>query len=88
MATDNAVAALGRVLSHHPEALGPDGGAAYAQLWLGSLPLKADAVEATAMHEQLVGAGPGGREGGAEREGGCGVVCMRGQGVARGESQC
>ncbi|KAG2431232.1 hypothetical protein HXX76_009760 [Chlamydomonas incerta] len=54
MATDNAVAALGRVLSHHPEALGPDGGAAYAQLWLGSLPLKADAVEATAMHEQLV----------------------------------
>eukprot|EP00198_Chlamydomonas_reinhardtii_P003408 XP_001692744.1 importin beta [Chlamydomonas reinhardtii] len=70
MATDNAVAALGRVLSHHPEALGPDGGAAYAQLWLGSLPLKADAVEATAMHEQLApwglscglcGMRPGGR---------------------------
>ncbi|PNH09582.1 Importin-5 [Tetrabaena socialis] len=54
MATDNAVSALGRILAHHAEALGPDGGAAYAALWLGSFPLKADAVEATAMHEQLV----------------------------------
>ncbi|GLI67663.1 hypothetical protein VaNZ11_011915 [Volvox africanus] len=54
MATDNAVAALGRVLAHHAEALGPDGGAAAATLWVQSLPLKADAVEATAMHEQLV----------------------------------
>ncbi|GLC61179.1 hypothetical protein PLESTB_001728100 [Pleodorina starrii] len=54
MATDNAVAALGRVLAHHAEALGPDGGAAAATLWLQSLPLKVDAVEATAMHEQLV----------------------------------
>ncbi len=47
MATDNAVAALGRVLAHHAEALGPDGGAAAATLWVQSLPLKADAVEAT-----------------------------------------
>ncbi|KXZ45960.1 hypothetical protein GPECTOR_49g544 [Gonium pectorale] len=54
MATDNAVAALGRVLAHHAEALGPDGGAGLATLWLSMLPLKVDAVEATAMHEQLV----------------------------------
>ncbi|KAG2489783.1 hypothetical protein HYH03_011733 [Edaphochlamys debaryana] len=54
MATDNTIAALGRILKHHAEALGADGGAAAAALWVGSLPLKSDAVEATAMHEQLV----------------------------------
>ncbi|GFR44315.1 hypothetical protein Agub_g5527 [Astrephomene gubernaculifera] len=54
MATDNAVSALGRILAHHGEALGADGGAALAALWVGNLPLKVDLVEATAMHEQLV----------------------------------
>lgn len=47
MATDNAVSTLGRTLTHHAEALGPDGGAAIATLWLQSLPLKVDTVEAT-----------------------------------------
>lgn len=47
MATDNAVSALGRLLLHHGPALGPDGGAAAAGLWVSNLPLKADTVEAT-----------------------------------------
>lgn len=48
MATDNAASALGRIVAQHAEALGAaDGGAAYVSVWLGALPLKADAVEAT-----------------------------------------
>lgn len=52
MATENAVSALGKLLEFHADAL-PDGGAV-GSAWVSALPLRADTVEAKAVHEQLL----------------------------------
>ena len=51
LATENAVAALGRVLEHQRDWVD---GAAVGGAWLAALPLVADRVEARAAHAQLV----------------------------------
>ena len=51
LATENAVAALGRVLDRHGDAVD---GAMVASAWLSALPLVEDRVEARATHAQLV----------------------------------
>ena len=53
MATDNAISALGALLAHHSDVLDGD---AVAAAWVAALPVKADAVEATRAHAQLVAA--------------------------------
>jgi hypothetical protein len=45
MATDNALSCLGRLIEHHPSALGPDPSQA-VNMWLQGLPIKGDTVEA------------------------------------------
>ena len=52
-ATENAVAALGRVLAYSASAL-PDQGPQLADLWLHALPLTDDKQEAVGQHELLV----------------------------------
>jgi len=52
LATDNAIGALGKILAH--QAGGGPEGAALAGTWLAALPVLGDAVEAQAVHEQLV----------------------------------
>ncbi|KAK9821719.1 hypothetical protein WJX81_003315 [Elliptochloris bilobata] len=51
LATENAVAALGRVLERHGDAVD---GAAVGSAWLAALPLVEDRVEARVTHAQLV----------------------------------
>lgn len=51
VATDNAVAALGKLLEFHGEVLD---GAALGGVWLGALPLQHDVAEAKYAHAQLV----------------------------------
>jgi hypothetical protein len=50
-ATDNAIAALGKIVAHHADSID---NAAVPAAWLGALPLKGDAVEAQSQHELLV----------------------------------
>lgn len=50
MATENAIAALGKVLEYCSDAIDS---AAVASSWLQALPLTADAVEAVEQHELL-----------------------------------
>ena len=52
-ATENAVAALGRVLAYSAGTL-PDQGAQLAELWLHALPLTEDKQEAEGQHALLV----------------------------------
>ena len=49
-ATENAVSALGKVLENHPECIDPAAGALYVQ----SLPIEDDKVEAKVVHAQLL----------------------------------
>eukprot|EP00803_Ostreobium_quekettii_P007365 evm.model.scf_89.2 EVM.evm.TU.scf_89.2 scf_89:2360-4663(+) len=51
MATDNVVSTLGKVLQAHPESAD---GRMIAELWLHSLPIVNDMVEAKVVHGQLV----------------------------------
>lgn len=51
MATDNVVSTLGKVLQSHPESAD---GRMIAELWLHSLPIVNDMVEAKVVHAQLV----------------------------------
>ncbi|EDO06826.1 uncharacterized protein BBOV_IV004650 [Babesia bovis T2Bo] len=51
-ATDNAIAALGEIIRHHGDKLNE--AASYLNLWLKSLPLKADEEEAKRVHKNLM----------------------------------
>ncbi|CAD7695704.1 unnamed protein product [Ostreobium quekettii] len=51
MATDNVVSTLGKVLQSHPDSMD---GRMIAELWLHSLPIVNDTVEAKSVHAQLV----------------------------------
>jgi hypothetical protein len=54
MATENAVAALGKLLEAHAGALAAGAAAQAWGIWLGALPLTEDRVEAKVVHAQLV----------------------------------
>jgi len=51
MATDNAISALAALMEHHSDVLD---GMALGDMWVGSLPVKADAVEACKNHDLLL----------------------------------
>lgn len=54
MATENAIAALGRVLEHHGGAIEESAAAQSWNVWVSSLPVVEDKVEARYVHAQLV----------------------------------
>jgi len=54
MATENAIAALGRVLENHGTALEESAAAQSWNVWVNSLPLVEDKIEARYVHAQLV----------------------------------
>ncbi len=54
MATENAVAALGKVLEFHGAAIEASAAAQSWDVWINSLPLREDKVEARHVHAQLV----------------------------------
>lgn len=54
MATENAVAALGKVLEFHGAVIEGSAAAQSWDLWINSLPLVEDKVEAKHVHAQLV----------------------------------
>ena len=54
MATENAVATLGKVLEFHGSVLEGSAAAQSWDLWINSLPLVEDKVEARHVHAQLV----------------------------------
>ena len=53
-ATENAVAALGRVLESHGTAIEESAAAQSWNVWVNSLPLAEDKIEARYVHAQLV----------------------------------
>jgi hypothetical protein len=53
-ATENAVAALGKILEHQPNVLDAQQSKALADTWVQALPILEDAVEAVQVHAQLV----------------------------------
>ena len=54
MATENAVASLGKVLEFQANVVDAVQGRALADTWLHALPLVEDTVEALSTHKQLV----------------------------------
>lgn len=54
MATENAVAALGKVLEFHGSVIEGSAAAQSWDVWISSLPLVEDKVEARHVHAQLV----------------------------------
>ena len=53
-ATENAIAALGRVLENHGAAIEESAAAQSWNVWVSSLPLAEDKIEARYVHAQLV----------------------------------
>ena len=54
MATENAIAALGRALEGHATAMEESVAAQSWNVWVNSLPIEEDKVEAKYVHAQLV----------------------------------
>ena len=54
MATENAIAALGRTLENHGTVMEESAAAQSWSVWVNSLPIEEDKVEAKYVHAQLV----------------------------------